>query len=185
MATKRIVRAAFIAGLMVTVPAIAQAQKAAEMPDLAAAQQAGQGSLVDRSTRHNGAIVGSWLETVNVSGGPTFKSLTTYTSDGAFISHDQGSVITDPAFPHVFSSGHGVWAHEGGRTFTTTFLQLISDLNGDLLYVNTVRQTATLSKSGDAYRAVWTAEFADPAGTPIVSFQGTSDGRRIKAKVRP
>ena len=68
-----------------------------------------------------------------MSGGPTFKSLATYTADGAFVSHDQGSVVTDPLFPHVFSASHGVWVHQGNRTFTATFLQLISDLNGALV----------------------------------------------------
>jgi len=185
MATKELVRATCIAGLMVMAAAIAQAQTAVGVPDMAAAQGSSPGGLVDLSRRHDDAIVGSWLETISVTGGPTFKSLSTFTSDGAFISHDQGSVITDPAFPHVFSSGHGAWAHQGGRTFTTTFLQLISDLSGGLLYVNTVRQTVSLSTSRDAFRVVWTAEFTDAAGNPVASFQGTSEGRRIKARARP
>lgn len=165
MATNRICQAAFITGFMLIAPIIAHAQKTAD-------------------TRHKAAaptIVGSWLETVNVAGGPTFKSLATFTGDGAFVSHDQGSVVTDPLFPHVYSAGHGVWVQEGGRAFTATFVQLISDLSGTLLYVNTVRESVTLSKSRDAYRAVWIAEFSDPDGNPIVSFEGTSDGRRIKA----
>ena len=185
MATKRIYRAAFVTGLMIIAPTIAQAQKNVEMPQTVAAQETSQSGFLDLSTRNNSTVVGSWLETVTVSGGPTFKSLVTYTADGAFVSHDQGSVVTDPLFPHVYSASHGVWVHQGNRTFTTTFLQLISDLNGALLYVNSVRETVTLSKARDAYRVVWMAEFTDPAGNPIASFEGTSEGQRIKARPLP
>lgn len=174
MTTKSICQAALITGVMIIAPTIAQAQKNGEVAHTAAAQEASRGT-----------IVGSWLETVTVAGGPTFKSLATFTGDGSFVGHDQGSVVTDPVFPHVFSASHGVWAHQGGRTFATTFQQLISDLNGALLYVNTVRETVTLSKSRDTYRVVWTAEFTDPAGNPIASFEGTSDGERIKVRPLP
>jgi hypothetical protein len=185
MATKRIYQAALITGLMVIAPTMSQAQTAADMQNTAAAQAAGAGGFVDRSTRDHSTIVGSWLETVTVAGGPTFKSLATFTNDGGFVSHDQGSVVTDPPFPHVFSGSHGVWSHQGGRAFTATFVQLISDLSGALLYVNTVQESVTLSKSRDAYRVAWKADFTDPDGNPIVSFEGTSDGRRIKAAPLP
>lgn len=184
MATKRMYQA-FVTGLIIIAPTIARAQKNVEMPQTAAVPETSQSGFLDLSTRNSNTVIGSWLETVTVSGGPTFKSLATYTADGAFVSHDQGSVVTDPLFPHVFSASHGVWVHQGNRTFTATFLQLISDLNGALLYVNTVRETLTLSKSRDAYRVVWTAEFTDPAGNPIVSFEGTSEGQRIKARPLP
>lgn len=185
MTTTSIVQAALISSVMIIAPTIAQAQKNGEVPHAAAAQEASQEGFAALSTGNTGTIVGSWLETVAVTGGPTFKSLATFTADGAFVGHDQGSVVTDPVFPHVFSASHGVWAHQGGRTFTATFQQLISDLNGGLLYVNTVRETVTLGKSRDAYRAVWVAEFTDPAGNPIASFTGTSDGQRIKARPLP
>ncbi len=184
MGTKKIFQASMITAVMIISTTIGEARHDdnAKLQHPASAHDASQGGLLDLSTGSKMAIVGSWLETVTVAGGPTFRSLLTYTDDGAMVGTDQGSVITDPSFPHVFSANHGVWVHQGGRTFSATFLQLISDLNGNLLYLNKVRETVTLSKSRDAYRVVWTAKFTDPAGNPIVSFEGTSEGRRIKAE---
>jgi hypothetical protein len=131
------------------------------------------------------AVVGSWLETVSVNGGPTFKSLSTYGADGTWVSHDQGSVITEGPFPHIFSAGHGVWAYQGGRTYTHTSLQLISDLKGDLLFVNTLRQVITLSADASSYRTTWVAEFTDPSGNVVNRFEGTVTARRITVSKRP
>ena len=130
------------------------------------------------------AIVGSWLDTVTVTGGQTFKSLSTYADDGGCVFNDQGSVVTEETFPHVFSAGHGVWVHRRGRTFSQTALQLISDLNGGLLFRNKIRSTLTLDESRDAYHAVWEAEFTDPDGNVSAFFEGTIEGRRIKVEPR-
>jgi hypothetical protein len=135
--------------------------------------------------RQRDGLVGSWVETIVVNGGPTFKSLVTYAADGARISSDQGSVITEPPVPHVFSDAHGPWAHRSGRFFKATFQQLVSDLNGGLLFVNTVRQTMTLSQSRDSYRGIWRAEFVDPNGVVVASFEGTADGQRIRHEPLP
>jgi len=150
-----------------------------------AAQERGQTVRSHDPAHPNNAIVGSWLETVTVTGGPTFKSLVTYHDDGTRVSSDQGSVITEPPFPHVFSAAHGLWAHERGRTAAATFVQLISGLAGELVYVNNVRQTITLGKSRDTYRSAWTAEFVDAGGNVVVTFEGTAEGRRIKAERLP
>jgi hypothetical protein len=182
MATKRVVRASLITALMImsaaiAAPAFESDAKVRQNPE----QEGSNGGLL-ASSKPDASIVGSWAETVTVTGGPTFKSLVTYTGDGTLVSNDQGSVVTDPSFPHVFSAGHGIWVHGGTRTFTLTSLQLVSDLNGGLLFVNKIRQTVKLSRSRNTYRAVWTAEFTDPAGNAVASFEGTSEGRRIMAE---
>jgi hypothetical protein len=211
MTTKRMFRALMIAGVMIFSTAVVEAQRlnrealskphrgggaglavTAQTPGLgsdvaeeAAAPEAGQGGSPGVAARRKAAVVGSWLDTVAVAGGPTFKSLSTYAADGSWVSSDQGSVITEPPFPHVFSAGHGVWVHLGGRAFSLTALQLISDLKGDLLFTNKIRQTVTLDASGDAYSAVWRSEFRDPAGNLVFSFEGTTEGRRIKPEPLP
>jgi hypothetical protein len=103
------------------------------------------------------AIAGSWLETISPAAGPSFKALATYGEDGALVSSVQGSVITGPfPFPASYTASHGQWVHQGTRTFSTTAKQLVSDLNdGHLLFVTKLRQTVTLNRSGDAYRAVF------------------------------
>jgi hypothetical protein len=131
------------------------------------------------------AIVGSWLDTVTVTDGPTFKSLSTYVEDGGWMFNDQGSVVTDPTFPHVFSTGQGVWTHQGGRTFRQAALQLLSDLGGELLGINRVTQTLVLNESGDAYSVTWKSDFIDPDGNLVVTVEGTIEGRRISAASLP
>jgi hypothetical protein len=208
MITKRIFRAFTITAMMITSTTMVEAQRinreglqklrqtgqvssaaSVQAPEAernvqmapAASQAHNQGASdgILAQGRKATAIVGSWMDTVSVSGGPTFKSLSTYTEEGLVVFNDQGAVITDPAFPHVFSAGHGVWVHQGGRTFSQTSLQYVSDLNGGLLFVNKIRQTLTLDESGDAYSVVWKAAFIDPDGNLVFSFEGTTEGKRI------
>jgi len=146
--------------------------------------EASQGGF-DISTRNKRALVGSWLDTVTVTGGPTFRSLATYADDGVLTGDDQGSVVTAPPFPNVGSTHHGVWVHQDGRTFSTTFLSMISDLNGNLVYLNKVRETITMSKSGNAYHGVWKGELSNPAGTLVIPYEGTVASRRIQVEPLP
>jgi hypothetical protein len=211
MITKRIFRALMITGIMIISSTIVEAQRinrealrklsqggeaspavTAPMPESnramepeEAAQEASQSGLLDILARQKKAIAGSWLDTVTVAGGATFKSLSTFTEDGGVIFTDQGDVITEPPSPHVFSAGQGVWVHQGGRTFGQTTLQLVSDLKGNLLGVFKLRATITLNESSDAYSAVWKAAFTNPAGNLIASFEGTIEGQRIKSEPLP
>jgi hypothetical protein len=213
MITRRIVKSFMITAMMIISTSVAEAQRInrealqklsqggepspaataqapmsernLEMDPAAEGEESSQGVLLEISAKKAKAIVGSWLDTVTVAGGQTFKSLSTYAEDGGVVFNDQGTVITEPPFPHVFSAGHGVWVHLGGRTFSQTAFQLISDLKGDLLFVNRLRQTLTLNESGDGYRVVWKAAFTDPSGNLITSFQGTTEGLRIKAEPLP
>ena len=205
MVTKRVRRALMITALMVSATPIAEAQRVnldalrvlaegggfdprATAPPFesgGALEPAEEGQ--DRSpagsvgiVAGHKAIVGSWLDTVTVTGGQTFKSLSTYADDGGCVFNDQGSVITEETFPHVFSAGHGVWVHRRGRTLQPDGAPVDLRLNGGLLFRNKIRSTLTLDESRDAYHAVWEAEFTDPDGNVSAFFEGTIEGRRIK-----
>lgn len=130
------------------------------------------------------AITGSWLETISPAGGPSFKALATYGQDGGFLTSVQGNVNTGPfPFPAAYTAGQGQWIDHGRRTFSTTAMQLVSDPNdGHLLFVNTIRQTVTLNRLGDAYRAVFRVEFTDPAGNLAFALEGTTEAKRIKVE---
>src|SRR5688572_30389842 len=82
---------------------------------------------------------------------------------GALVSSYQGSVITGGPLPSSYTASHGQWVHDGGRRYSTTSNQLVSDLAGNLLFVNKLRQQITLSRSNDTYRSVVKAEFYDPS----------------------
>jgi hypothetical protein len=151
------------------------------------AQEASQAGLLNISAhaKKANAIVGTWLDTVIVTDGPTFKALSTYTEGGLWVFTNQGDIVTESDFPHVFSVGQGVWAYQGGRTFSQTGLQLLSDLKGDLVALSKVRQTLTLNEAGDAYSVVWTIDFIDPAGHLVGTVDGTIESQRIKDEPLP
>ena len=125
------------------------------------------------------ALVGSWSETTTLLGGPSFEGLITFDAAGGMVSSYQGSVTTNGPAPASFTAAHGRWVLERGRTFSTTSLQLMSGFDGQLVFVNKLRQRITLNRAGDAYKSVVRAEFYDPLGTLLLVFEGTTEGRRI------
>jgi hypothetical protein len=149
------------------------------------AQEASKSELRDHREQQKKAIVGSWLDTVTITGGPTFKSLSTFTGSGSVLLSTQVDVITEPPISRVLSPGHGVWVYEGRHTFSRTHLQLFNDLRGNLVGIIKVQATITLDQSGDAYSAVLKARLTDPAGNVIGSSEGTIEGQRIKAEPLP
>lgn len=142
---------------------------------------ASQNRAAEESERSRPAITGSWMVTVTPAGGSPFSALETYGEGGALVANTQGGVIMGPfPFPASYTTLHGQWTYQGGRTFSATMVQIGSDLNdGHVLLAIKVRQTVTLSKSGNAYRAVFKAEFSDPAGSVFFVLEGTSEARRI------
>jgi hypothetical protein len=89
---------------------------------------AGQERAIDNSEHGRSAIVGSWMETVTLSNGFSFKLLYSYDDSGVLIASAQGSVITGPfPFPQVATTLHGAWTHRGGRALSVTLAQIGSD----------------------------------------------------------
>jgi hypothetical protein len=124
-------------------------------------------------------IVGSWFETTTIPGGPPpFAGLLTFGRGATLQASYQGMVRPTT----VFTSAHGQWVPEGGRTYRTAAMQVVSDQAGNLLFFVTLRQRILLSRSGDSYTSTVRAEFSDPT-TGVVFFvgEGTTQGRRISA----
>ena len=132
------------------------------------------------------SIVGTWLETVTISGEgapPPFRSLGTYTEDGNIVVADQGNDTT--VLPFVFSPGHGAWVHLEGRTFAWTVIELVTDLSGNLVAILKVRGEHTVNEPGDAYTGQFIAELFDPFGNLFDSSVGTNQGQRIQVEPLP
>ena len=132
------------------------------------------------------AIVGTWIETVTISGEgapPPFQSLGTFTADGSLVVADQGNVTLEP--PIVFSPGHGAWVHLEGRTFAWTVLELVSDLYGNRLGTLKIRGQYTINEAGDEYTGQFIAELVDTSGILIFSVEGTNEGHRIQVEPLP
>lgn len=147
---------------------------------------AGAGSLSARGdgTPKNKALVGSWVETVTFppeTGRPALKSLSSFHDGGTMVCSDQGAVTADP--PTIFTSCHGAWAHQEGRTFAYTAFELISDLSGNLVGYLKVRGTYIVSESGNEYTGTSFAEILDPDGVVLFSVSVTNAGKRIQVEL--
>ena len=119
------------------------------------------GSNVGAADPPKRALIGSWLETATFPPEirAPIKALSTFHEDGTLTISDQGSVTTEgPMPPGVFTAGHGVWKHMGGRKFAYTQHELISDLSGNLVGYLKVRGILIVSESGN--------EWADGSQSP-------------------
>lgn len=132
------------------------------------------------------ALVGSWLETVTFppeAGRPPLQSLSSYHDDHTAVCADQGNVTVDSDQPGVFSACHGAWKHLEKRKFAGTFVELISDLSGNLVGYLRVRSVLIVSESGNEYAGSSLAEVLDPDGNVIVDITVTNAGRRIQVQM--
>jgi hypothetical protein len=145
-----------------------------------------QGSHGGQGETDPKAMVGSWLETVTFppeSGRPPLQSLSSYHDDHTAVCADQGNVTVNTNEPAVFSACHGAWKHLQKRTFAGTFIELISDLTGNLVGYLKVRSVFTVSQSGNEYTGSSLAEILDPDGNVIFSVTVANAGRRIQVQL--
>ena len=122
------------------------------------------------STQQSVRPQGSWLYTVTIPGF-TFQGIETYSAGGGYTETDQLSF--NPLA--VASAGHGAWQMTGARTFNLTYLNLTFDgfSSGNPTGTLKVRQTTTLSKSGNSYTGAGDFTYYDLDGNPIPSISGT------------
>jgi hypothetical protein len=125
------------------------------------------------------AIVGTWSVQVALANcdtgqesGPTFPALNTFLAEG--------SMLSDPAAsPGRLRTGHGVWAHAGGRQFTNTVVLFQFNVDGSYAGTQTVRREIAVSRDADAFTAHDTVTIADPGGTVLDTRCGIGRGRRL------
>jgi hypothetical protein len=130
-------------------------------------------------------IVGSWLLTINVPDNTPpfdlFKGFWALTEDGILIASAQGDVTPAP-FPSV-TSQYGAWAQTGGHQFAATFKAVLYDLaTGDNLGMFKLRQSMTLSESGDEWSGPFKLTVYDPDGNVAALVDGTAHASRIKVE---
>ena len=126
------------------------------------------------------AIVGTWSVQVALANcetgqelGPTFPALNTFLAEG--------SMLSDPAAnPATGRTGHGVWAHVGGRQFTNTVVLFRFNPDGSYAGTQTVRRDIAVSRDAAAFTARDTVTIADPSGTVVDTRCGIGTGRRLQ-----
>jgi hypothetical protein len=141
-----------------------------------------------------GGPAGSWVAMVTILGTgapPPFRALRTYSDGGGYIESASNSM--NPQAPD--SPGHGTWARTGGtiadstrgggaepQTFAVTFIVDRFDGSGNLIGTIKVRESATLSQTGDTYTGRGAFEFLDLHGNVIASGTATATATRIKVE---
>ena len=147
----------------------------------ATAERRGQASAHQPSALlHGWAIVGTWSVQVALANcdtgqelGPTFPALNTFLAEG--------SMLSDPAAsPTMLRTGHGVWAHAGGRQFTNTVVLFRFNPDGSYAGTQTVRREIAVSRDADAFTARDTVTIADSGGTVVDTRCGIGRGRRLQ-----
>ncbi len=122
-------------------------------------------------------IQGTWRTTVtprNCQTGaavaPAFPGLLTFNKGGTMT----GTSAT-------VTSAYGIWDREHGRqNYSFAFVSLRYNNIGAVIGSQTVRQTAVLDASGDAFTSTGTAEILDLAGTVVGTGCATSTGKRFE-----
>lgn len=127
------------------------------------------------------SIVGTWRTTIVrrscESGAPeaTFQGVLTFNSGGTLIGD---STVVGPAIKSV---SYGVWQREHGwndNSFSFMFYRFNSD--GTVAGSQVVRQSLTLSESGEQFTTTGNFEVLDLNDVPIASACATSTGVRFK-----
>jgi hypothetical protein len=113
-------------------------------------------------------LVGSWVVTVQLDGGPAFVNFTTVAP---------GGVLTNTA-PNA-ALGHGAWEGVDDRSYAVIFVHPVYDTDGAFQGQATVRSTVVVDPGGDAFAGPFVNEVTDAAGNVMASLSGTVSARRI------
>lgn len=102
----------------------------------------------------------------------TFQGLSSFLPDGS-------NIATGASNPALMSSGHGVWEHTEGRTFTNTLVFFRFNADGSFAGTQKVTRTIELDGSGDAFMSTNSLEIADASGNVIATACSTETGHRL------
>lgn len=141
----------------------------------------GEEDLRDSRGRNSNAIVGSW--DITIPGSP-FRILRTYDEGGGVVDAYAFPPFTPTPGALINSTGHGVWVRTGPREITAyvKYFQLDPSQNAKfqvLDSIGSVTEFVTLD-GRDHYTSTFTTKVVRPDGTPVLTNNGTTDGKRIK-----
>ena len=125
------------------------------------------------------SFVGAWRLTTITPFGPS-QSLLTVTADGTVLFSDRPVLPGGAGFPVVFiSAGHGAWEQTGPTTAAATWVEFVSDGEGNFLVTVTDSVEMTLSADGDSWSGPFSSTSADPTGNVLFVGGGTVAAQRI------
>jgi hypothetical protein len=127
------------------------------------------------------AIVGTWTVQITLVNCQTGEEIPGATFPGLNTFLAEGSMLSNPASnPALLRTGHGVWAHAGGRRFANTVVLFRFNPDGTYAGTQTVRRNITVSRNSEEFIAHDTVTTADPSGTVVGSGCGIGRARRLQ-----
>lgn len=103
----------------------------------------------------------------------TFLGLSTFVTGGSIIA-------TGAINPASLSTGHGVWEHAGGRSFTNTLVFFRFNPDGTFAGTQKVTRSIELGSGFDDFTSTNSVEIIDTAGNVIATRCSTEIGQRIE-----
>jgi hypothetical protein len=124
-------------------------------------------------------FVGAWRLTTETPFGAS-QSLATFMADGTVLFSDRPVYPGDAGFPVTFiSAGHGAWEQTGPTTAAATWVEFVSDGQGNFLAVVTDSAEVTLGADGNSWSGAFSSTSADPTGNVLFVGGGTVEATRI------
>jgi hypothetical protein len=124
-------------------------------------------------------FVGAWNLVTETPFGAS-RSLVTFMADGTVVFSDRPVLPGDAGFPVVFvSAGHGAWEQTGPTTAAATWVEFVSDGEGNFLVTVTNSVEATLGTDANAWSGPFSSTSADPSGNVLFVGGGTVQATRI------
>jgi hypothetical protein len=101
-------------------------------------------------------------------------------ADGTVIFSDRPSLPGDAGFPVTFiSTAHGVWEATGPDTASATFIEFVTDGEGNFLVIVTDSIEVALGDDGNSFSGQFSSMSTDPVGAVLYVGEGTVEGTRI------
>jgi len=124
-------------------------------------------------------LEGTWRTQGTVINCQTGAPLRNFLGLNSFLS---GGVMsaTGASNPALTSTGHGVWEHTEGHSFTNTIVSFRFNADGSFAGTQKVTRTIELDGSGDAFMYTNQLEIADASGNVTVTACSTETGHRLE-----
>ena len=123
-------------------------------------------------------LTGTWIVDVHPQGEfapPSFKSLTTFNSDGTLVETESDALI-----PPFITPGHGVWEKVRNNEFAFKIVFLTFDEQGNSTGTAVVKGTIFTNGGPNQYDSPARVEFFDGDGNFLFGGDATGTGTRIK-----
>lgn len=142
---------------------------------LAAAQTPASGQ-----NRKGRRIEGTWRIRTTLRNCQTGAELRTFPGLNTFLPGGEMIATGAPSSPALLSTGHGVWEHNGGRSFTNTVVFFRFNPDGTYAGIQKITRHIELGDNSDEFTTNDSVEFFDSGDNLISTGCVTGTGQRLE-----